>query len=89
MGESQIEHLCRRLNAEVADLSARVDRRLRELNDAQRAALLQCAELLDSAFPNCPVSQIEAVETIHLRCRLEFVKLMNLDLGDAADGPVH
>lgn len=74
MGETRIEHLGRRLAAEVGDPTEQIDVRVRDFDPNQREAMIRCLELIAAAWPECPVSQIEAIETLHLRARLEFVR---------------
>ncbi len=73
MGETMIEHLERRLAADVKDLAARVDSRVLRFNPKQLEAMAVMLALIEKLWPDGPVSQIEAVETIHLRMRLEFL----------------
>ena len=72
-GETQTEHLGRRLAADVEELRARVDARIERMDPKQRDTMIRCLELIDAAWPECPVSQIEAIETFHLRFRLQFL----------------
>lgn len=73
-GNTPIEQLRMRLAAEVDELAEQIDVRVRGLDVRQRAALTMCLGHIAAAWPECPVSQIEAIETLHLRSRLEFMK---------------
>ena len=68
----------------VGQLADRVDGEVLVLNDKQRDAMARCCLLIQAAWPECPVQQLDAIKTLHLRAVLELVKVMRAPAASGA-----